>query len=71
MEQFIADIRAYAKRLGVHPSTVVQRAGVGGGSTWARWESGGGSPTLLTADRIRKFMAENPPPADGGGVPAE
>lgn len=59
-------VRAYADALGINPSTVVQRAGCGGGTTWARWESGAGSPTLHTADKIRDFIAANPAPAPAG-----
>lgn len=62
------DVRAYAAQLGVMPTTVVQRAKCGGGGTWAAWESGTSSPTLHTVDRLRAYMAENPPP---GAVRAE
>jgi hypothetical protein len=51
MEQFMADVRAYAARFGITPSTVIQKAGVGDGS-----------PTLRTVDRLRAYMAKNPPP---------
>lgn len=64
MEQFLEDVRKYAQAFGVLPTTVVQRAGVGGGATWGRWESGKGSPTLATVDRLRRYMAENPPSGD-------
>ena len=64
MEEFIAEIRAYAIRVGVMPTTVIQRAKVGGGRTWRKWEAGESSPTLITADRVRKYMSENPPPDD-------
>lgn len=59
----MAEIRAYAAQVGVMPTTVIQRANVGGGGTWRRWEEGESSPTLATADRVRSYMAENPPPA--------
>jgi hypothetical protein len=69
MEQFLADVRAYAEARGIKPSTVVQSAGGGNGSVWKRWESGKGSPTLHTVDRIRAYMADNPvaAPDDGDG----
>ena len=70
MDQFMEQVRAYATRVGVKPSTVVQQAGCGGGTTWARWEAGDGSPTLRTADKILKFMAENPPLEAGTGLEA-
>lgn len=55
-------IRSYAKALGVHPSTVIQRAAKLGGATWAKWEAGGSSPTLLTSDKILNYIKENPIP---------
>lgn len=62
MDEFLDEIRAYAAAWKIKPSTVVQRAGCGGGTTWRKWASGASSPTLVTADRIRKSMADNPPP---------
>lgn len=62
MEQFLKELEAYAKLLGVQPTTVIQRAKVGNGGTWGKWSTGAGSPTLRTADRLRKYMAENPTP---------
>ncbi|MCD9148498.1 helix-turn-helix domain-containing protein [Pseudophaeobacter flagellatus] len=58
----MADVRAYAAQFGITPSTVIQKAGVGGGGTWAKWESGDGSPTLRTVDRLRAYIAKNPAP---------
>ena len=59
MEQFIEEIRTYAQAHGLHPSTVIQRAGCGGGMTWSKWLNGK-SCTLQTADRLRRYMADNP-----------
>lgn len=67
-------VRAYAGALGVQPSTVVQRAAKLGGAAWAKWEAGDGSPTLRTADKILKYMHENPasvPPATASGAAGE
>lgn len=55
-------VRAYAEALGVEPTTVVQRAAKVSGSAWSRWEIGSGSPTLATADKILKYIADNPVP---------
>lgn len=63
MEQLILEVRAYARWFGITPSTVIQKAGVSGGK-WRRWEAGDSSPTLHTVDRLRAYMAENPPPVD-------
>lgn len=58
------NVRAYADALGVRPSTVVQRAAQVGGAVWAKWEAGDGTPTLRTADKILKYIADNPVKAD-------
>lgn len=63
MEQFLEKVRTYADALGIQPSTVVQRAAKLGGAVWAKWEAGHASPTLRTADRILKYIEENPAPA--------
>jgi hypothetical protein len=62
MDEFMQQVRAYADALEVLPTTVVQRAAKVSGSAWARWESGDGSPTMIVADKIRKYMADNPIP---------
>jgi len=63
MEKLIDEIESYAAAFGVMPTTIVQRGGGGSGSTWSRWTSGG-SCTLRVAERMRKYMAENPAPSD-------
>ncbi|WP_334061706.1 helix-turn-helix transcriptional regulator [Limimaricola cinnabarinus] len=65
MEQFMNDVRLYAEQMGVHPSTVVQRAAKVSGGAWARWEAGDASPTLRVADKIRQYMRDNPPVSPG------
>lgn len=55
-------VRAYAKALGVEPTTVVQRAAKVSGAAWSRWDVGAGSPTLATADKILKYITDNPVP---------
>ena len=64
MEQFLKDVRAYAARFRIKPATVIQKAGAGNGSTWIRWERDESSPTQRTLDRVRRYMADNPPQAD-------
>lgn len=58
----MTEIRAYAAAMELQPTTVVQNSGCGGGSTWPKWEAGGAC-TLKTAEKIRKYMADNPPAA--------
>lgn len=55
-------VRLYAGALGVEPTTIVQRAAKVSGGAWSRWECGTGSPTLATADKILKYISDNPVP---------
>jgi len=60
MEKFIAEVEAYASEVGSSPSTVIQKAGGGGGHSWKRWQAGGDC-SIRVAERIRAYMAANPP----------
>ena len=55
------DIRAYAQSIGLSPGTIIQRSGCGNGGAWGKWERGDSSPTMVTADKLRAYMADNPP----------
>jgi len=57
MENLIKEVEAFANRHNLLPATVVQYATGQGGSTWARWKSGG-ECTMGTAARVRAYMAE-------------
>ena len=62
MEELMHEIRAFAasQTPKIEPGTVLQRAGAGSGGTWRRWQAGG-SCTMHTAERLRRYMADNPP----------
>lgn len=61
MEHLIREIEDYARATGRKPQWVL-RASVGyGWGVWDQWVSGLKSPTMVTADRIREWMAANPP----------
>lgn len=68
MEQFLKEVRDYAAAIGVQPSTVVQRAAGMGGAKWSRWVAGDSSPTLRTVDKVRAYIAENPPEKNKGAA---
>lgn len=68
MDEFMDKVRRYADLVGVSPSTIIQRAAKLGGTTWSKWESGGGSPSMKTVDKILKYIAENPGLADDADV---
>lgn len=61
MEQFLTDVEVYAAACGLKPTTVIQRAIGASGAAWSKWKSGQGSCSLVTADRVRAYMAANPP----------
>jgi hypothetical protein len=60
MEQLIREIEVYAAGRGILPATVVQNATGHGGLTWAKWQRGA-TCSLRTAEKIRAYMAANPP----------
>ncbi len=57
------EVRQYAAAIGVQPTTVIQRAEAGSGSTWSKWESGS-TATHRTTDKVRAYMANNPPKSE-------
>lgn len=61
MEKLIYDIVCYAALRGWKASTVLQRAIGASGTEWERWTKKGGSCSLVTADRVRAYMVDNPP----------
>ena len=63
MEQLIAEIEDYARRAGIKPGSVL-RSGINASSRqWQEWVDGKSSPTMATVDRLRAWMATNPPAA--------
>lgn len=62
MEQLIADVEAYANASGWTPQNVLREAIGAGWGAWAKWKEGTQSPTVRSADRLRHWMAQNPPP---------
>jgi len=67
MEQLISEIEAYARQRNIKPATVLQYAAGLGGGAWDRWRKGA-TCTFATAERVRKFMADNPPVKSGSGL---
>ena len=71
MEQLIKEIETYAAAAGLKPATVLQKAGGLGGLVWSKWVAGTASCTLPMADRLRAYMAVNPPPLTQPATPQE
>lgn len=57
------EIENYASARGILPATVVQSATGHSGTTWAKWQAGA-TCSLRTAEKLRAYMAANPPPAE-------
>jgi hypothetical protein len=68
MEHLISEIEAYADAVGRTPQAVLRAAIDAGGREWVSWRDGRSSPTMARVDRLRAYMASNPP---GAGVGRE
>ncbi|MFC0160865.1 hypothetical protein CDZ97_10270 [Mameliella alba] len=64
MEQLISEIEAYARAVGRTPQAVLRAAIDAGGREWESWKAGRSSPTMARVDRLRAYMADNPPQAE-------
>ncbi len=63
MKQFLAEIRAYAEASGNKPGTIVQQITGQSGTTWKKWEDRLACPRYDTVLKIRRYIADNRPPA--------
>ncbi|MCW1934555.1 hypothetical protein [Pararhodobacter zhoushanensis] len=61
MEQFLSEIERYAAAAGVMPQSVLRRSCGYGWDVWDAWKRRKSSPTMVNADRVRAWMAANPP----------
>jgi len=61
MEQLIAEIEAYASSMDRKPQWVLREAIGAGWKEWTLWRAGTSSPTMARVDRLRDYMAANPP----------
>lgn len=61
MEEFIAEIEAFAAAAGMTPQIILRRSCGYSWDVWAAWKSRKSSPTMANADRIRAWMKDNPP----------
>lgn len=64
MEQLIADVEAHAAATGLSPKKILRDAIGASWGQWDKWTSGEMSPTMTTADRLRQWMADNPPKSE-------
>ncbi|AEM40553.1 hypothetical protein KvSKV_05765 [Ketogulonicigenium vulgare] len=63
MEQFVTEVEAYAKAVGRPPQSILKSAVRASWRVWQAWLDGKSSPTMAVADRVRAYMAANPPAA--------
>ncbi|MBY6056788.1 hypothetical protein [Leisingera daeponensis] len=70
MEQFLEEITAYADAVGRSPQQILRQAIGANWRQWKTWVAGQSSPTLHTVDKIRKYMADNPPLTEQSEVAA-
>jgi len=63
MDQLMQEIETYASARRILPATVVQAATGHSGTTWAKWKSGA-TCSVRTAEKLRAYMAANPPQFD-------
>lgn len=69
MEQLISDIESYCAARQIPPEKLLRTSIGATWGLWQKWKSGDASPTMKVADRVRAYMAENPPKA-GAAKPA-
>lgn len=61
MEKLIADIESYTSAAGITPRRLLRDVLKASWGLWDDWKAGKSSPTMRNADRLREYMAENPP----------
>ena len=61
MDELIAEVEAYAASVERTPQAVLRDAIGAGWREWGSWKGGNSSPTMSRVDRLRVYMAENPP----------
>jgi hypothetical protein len=65
LSSFLLEVEAYAFACGLAPATVTSRA-VSNSRLYSRLKDGGDASTE-TIERVRDFMAQNPPESRDGG----
>ena len=61
MEQFIREIESYASKRGTSPQALLRQTLNAEWSRWEKWTSRAASPRMETVERLRAYMAANPP----------
>ena len=64
MEQLILEIEEYCRARQIAPQKLLRDSIKATWGLWQKWTDGDASPTMKVADRIRAYMAANPPPSE-------
>lgn len=70
MEKLISEIQSYAAAQGVTPQKFLRDVIGASWNTWQKWRDGESSPTMAVADRLRAYIADNPPAKTSEGASA-
>lgn len=70
MEELIKLIESYAKAMGKSESYILQKAANTSGRAWKVWKNGGDCSVRI-AERVKKYMKDNPPPKKPKGAQHE
>ncbi len=62
MKLFLNEVKAFSKMHGRIPQTILNYSIGANYAVWDKWISGVGSPTYMTAEKVRVWMANAPPP---------
>ncbi len=57
MERLILDIEAFCAEFKITPQKLLRDAIKAEWGRWQKWKAGEASPTMITADAIRAYMA--------------
>lgn len=68
MEQFIREVETYARAQGVTPQVFLRQVLNAEWSRWQKWLQREASPRMETVERVRAYMAANPPAQTSGGA---
>lgn len=61
MDQFLAEIERYSRRTGIDPARLLRDAINAEWGRWQKWRDKTASPRADTMDKVRAYMAANPP----------
>ena len=70
MEKLITDIEEFCVASQIAPEKLLRLSVGATWGLWQKWKSGEASPTMKVADRVRAYMAANPPKVPSDPAPS-